>query len=66
MNHDEVFDRFLDRHELRAIIPMHPTHLARLERAGEFPRRVKLGRSRVAWSLYEVLMWMEARKAERQ
>ena len=43
----------------------HPTHIARLEALGEFPRRIKLGRARVGWSLFEVLLWVEARKAER-
>ena len=41
------------------------TPVKKLEAAGEFPRRIRLGRSRVGWSLQEVLIWMEQRKAER-
>ena len=59
------YDRIIDRHELGLMLPFHPSHLARLEAVGEFPVRIKLGRSRVGWSLYEVLLWIEARKAER-
>ena len=59
-------DRIIDRHELRLLVPFHPTHLARLEALGEFPRRIRLGRSRVGWSLQEVVMWLEERKAERE
>ena len=46
-------------------MPYHASHLARLEAAGEFPRRIWLGRSRVGWSLNEVLIWIGQRKAER-
>ena len=37
----------------------------RLEKAGKFPRRVKIGERRVAWLLSEVLAWMAERLAER-
>ena len=47
------------------MVLFHPTHIARLEALGEFPRRIKRGRARVGWSLFEVLLWVEARKAER-
>ena len=59
------FDRIIDRHELRAMVPFHPAQLARLEAAGHFPKRLKLGKSRVGWSLYEVLLWIERKKLER-
>lgn len=56
MEGENHYDRIIDRHELKMIVPMHPSHLARLEAVGEFPRRIKLGRSRVGWSLYETLI----------
>ena len=65
MNDPFDCDRFISSQELRTLVPYHPTHLARLEAIGEFPKRIWLGRSRVGWSLYEVLVWMQERKAER-
>ena len=65
--HDEnSFDRIIDRHELRTLVPLHPSQVARLEAAGEFPRRIRLGRARIGWSLHEIVLWMEARKAARE
>lgn len=53
--------------ELRTIygIPYCPAHIARLEAAGEFPKRVKLGACRVAWVAEEVEAWIDARTSNR-
>lgn len=45
-------------------IPYSPAHLARLEQAGKFPRRVKLGACRVAWRHEEVCEWVNEKIAE--
>ena len=66
MHDDNNYDRIIDRHELRTLVPLHQSQVARLEAAGEFPRRIRLGTARIGWSLYEVVLWMEARKAERE
>jgi prophage regulatory protein len=59
------YDRIIDKHELRMMVPFHPSHLKRLEDAGQFPMRVPLGQSRVGWSLLEIIEWIELRKAAR-
>ncbi len=41
-------------------------HIARLEKAGLFPKRVQLGPNRVGWVEGEVLEWLEQRLAERK
>jgi len=46
-------------------IPYHPTHIARLEKDGKFPKRIQLGANRVGWSEFEIDEWIEARKEER-
>ena len=55
----------VSRKQLRELgVPYSFQHLDRLERAGEFPRRIKLGRhrgSRVVWRYKEVLDWLEGR-----
>jgi len=40
-------------------------HLWRLEKAGDFPKRVSLGRNRVAWAEPEIDRWIEQRIAAR-
>jgi len=42
-----------------------PMHIWRLEKAGRFPRRVKLGPNSVGWVSTEIDAWIEARIAER-
>jgi prophage regulatory protein len=59
-------DRIIDRHERRRLVPISDVHILRLERAGDFPQRVKLGASRVGWLLSEVLNWIEQRKSQRR
>jgi prophage regulatory protein len=58
-------DRLIMLPELRRIVPYSPMHFWRLERLGRFPKRVTVGPNRVAWSLHEVLAWIDQRKAER-
>ena len=50
--------------ELRQIVLYSPQHIARLEAAGRFPRRVRLGtgpRARVGWVKAEVQDWLRKR-----
>lgn len=50
--------------ELRQIVLYSPQHIARLEAAGRFPRRVRLGngpRARVGWVKQEVQDWLQKR-----
>lgn len=61
-------DRIITSHEVCEIVPYSLMHLNRLERAGKFPRRLRLGpgpTGRVGWRLSEVMQWVEERAAER-
>ena len=60
-------NRLVSKKELRTVcgIPYTPQHIARLEKAGRFPQRIKLGPNRVAWVLSEVEAWVRERIAER-
>lgn len=58
--------RLIGSRELRRMLPFSDAHFWRLEKAGKFPRRIKLGNHRIAWSLNEVLAWIDARKTERR
>ncbi len=59
-------DRIISAKERRALVPYSDMHVWRLERAGRFPRRIRLGANRVGWSLREVAGWIESRKADRE
>ncbi len=65
MNQSEK--RLVSKKELRTVcgIPYTPQHIARLEAAGTFPKRVRLGPNRVAWLLSEVEDWVSERIAIR-
>ena len=53
--------QLVDKKELTKLVLYSPQHIARLEKAGQFPKRIKLGRNRVAWLLSEVEEWIEER-----
>lgn len=54
-------DRFLREPEVRRLTGLGRTRRWELERAGEFPRRVRLSDHAVAWRLSELREWMESR-----
>lgn len=60
-------NRLVTKKELRTVcgIPYTPQHIARLEKAGRFPKRIQLGQNRVAWVLSEVDAWIAERISER-
>ncbi len=57
--------KFLSKKAVRALVLYSYAHIARLEKAGKFPKRVRLGPCRVGWVEQEVHDWMKARIAER-
>jgi prophage regulatory protein len=57
--------RLLSKKQLREMVLYSPQHIARLEAAGKFPKRIRLGQSRVGWLEEEVRGWLNARIAER-
>ncbi len=58
-------ERLIGRDELLQMVPYTIQHIYRRERAGTFPKRVRIGGNRVAWVLSEVTSWMAERMAER-
>ncbi len=53
--------RILSKRQLREIVLYSPQHIARLEAAGTFPKRIKLGQCRVGWIESEVMEWLQQR-----
>jgi prophage regulatory protein len=60
--------RLVSKRELKTVlgIPYSPQHIARLEAAGLFPKRIRLGQNRVAWVQAEVEAWIDERLAHRE
>ncbi len=57
--------RMLSKRQVKELVLYSPQHIARLEAAGQFPKRVKLGVNRVGWLEEEVLDWLQSRIDER-
>nr|WP_295463837.1 AlpA family phage regulatory protein [Mesorhizobium sp.] len=53
--------RILSKRQVRELVLYSPQHVARLEAAGQFPKRVRLGPNRVGWVEGEVLDWLRRR-----
>jgi prophage regulatory protein len=62
-----TYTKLVSKKELKSVfgIPYSSQHIARLEVAGCFPKRVQLGPCRVAWIADEVQDWMDRRVAQR-
>lgn len=60
--------RYVTRPQLREKfgIPHSKAQLLRLEKAGGFPRRVRLSANRVVWIESEILAWCAARNEARE
>jgi len=59
--------KLVSKKELKTVcgIPYSGAHIARLEAAGRFPKRIRLGQNRVVWLLAEIEEWLDARIAQR-
>lgn len=53
--------RIITQKELSSLVPYTPQHIRRLEKAGEFPRRMQLGQNRIGWRLMDIEAWLVAR-----
>lgn len=58
--------RLISKAKLLEMVPYTIQHIYRLEKAGKFPKRVRVGEQRVAWVHAEVADWIEHRVGARQ
>ena len=58
-------ERLLSKRQVKDLVTYSFAHTARLEAEGKFPKRVQIGRGRVAYVESEVSAWIAARIAER-
>jgi prophage regulatory protein len=59
----QIPDRSLRFSEVQALVPYSRMHIDRLEKAGKFPKRFRLGAGRVIWKQSEVAAWLEAKRS---
>ena len=57
--------RIIDWKVLKTMVPWSRQHLARLEKAAKFPKRVPIGQNRVGWVYDEVIAHLEQLVAQR-
>lgn len=57
--------RVISWRELSEMVPFTRQHILRLEKAGKFPLRFKIGARRVVWLLSEIEAWVGERAALR-
>lgn len=60
-NLENIVMRILSKRQVKELVLYSPQHIARLEKAGLFPKRVPLGPNRVGWVESEVQEWLEER-----
>jgi len=60
-NFGDIVMRILSKRQLKELVLYSPQHVARLEKAGKFPKRVQLGPNRVGWVEDEVMDWLQQR-----
>ena len=65
-SHGDIEMRILSKRQLKELVRYSPQHVARLEKAGAFPKRVTLGPNRVGWIEDEVLIWLQERITRRE
>jgi prophage regulatory protein len=53
------------RDERKRLVPLSDPTIWRMERRGEFPRRILIGQRRVAWRRSEIESWLERRASAR-
>jgi prophage regulatory protein len=58
--------RMLSKRQVKELVLYSPQHVARLEKAGKFPKRVQLGPNRVGWVEAEVLDWLSVKLNSRE
>ena len=57
--------RLLSKKQVKETVLYSFAHIDRLEKAGQFPKRVRLGQNRVGWVDNEVYDWLQERLDKR-
>lgn len=58
--------RLLSKRQVKELVLYSPQHIARLEAAGQFPKRVQLGANKLGGVEVDVLDWFQIRIDRRE
>ncbi len=61
---NQAFERIIRPKEIKAITGLSNTTIWRMEKAGTFPKRVRLSAGEVGWLNSAVATWMASRETE--
>ena len=62
----EIVMRILSKRQVKEMVLYSPQHIAQLEQAGKFSKRIQIGPIRVGWVEAEVLDWLQERLDSRE
>ena len=65
-SHGDIVMRIISKRQLKELVLYSSQHVARLEKAGQFPLRVQLGPNRVGWVETEIMDWLQKRLDDRE
>jgi len=65
MEHNKPTPMLVRSSELVEIVPYSLNHIRRLEDAGQYPKRIRVGANRVGWVRGEVEQWLNDRMGAR-
>ena len=57
--YDGVLDRIIFKPEICELVGLGGLTLDKMEKAGEFPQRVRVGRRRTGWRLSDLRKWFD-------
>jgi prophage regulatory protein len=60
-----IADDLILRPERKRLVPLSDATIWRMERRGEFPRRISISDKRVAWRRSEIEVWLKHRAVMR-
>ena len=61
-----ITNRIIDLKLLLKLVPYSRTHLWRMEKQGDFPQRIRIGKNRIGWWEKEVIAWLNGKSEQRQ
>ena len=53
--------KIIRKSQLKELTGFSPRHIDRLERAGQFPKRLQLGTRSVGWYETDIIEWLDSR-----
>lgn len=57
-----AINQLLNQKEVSNLVGLSRTTIWRLERTGQFPRRLRVSTKAVRWNLAEIVKWIESRQ----